>query len=88
MNDLQNPAVARAAQDVDAPAALQKDMAGTHHWGRGGEGNMMKIGESERRTSGRRTSSFGAGALEKAKEMLGMGKKPAAAGKESENAID
>nr|POE54137.1 hypothetical protein CFP56_73408 [Quercus suber] len=81
-NDPSNPAIARAAQDVDAPAAHQKEVKGTHHWGRGGEGNMVTVGGSEARTSsregngGRRTGSFVGDALEKGKEMLGLGKKP------------
>nr|POE63315.1 e3 ubiquitin-protein ligase hel2 [Quercus suber] len=88
-NDPSNPAIARAAQDVDAPVAHQKEVKGTHHWGRGGEGNMVTVGGSEARTSsregkgGRRTGSFVGDALEKGKEMLGMGKKPGANSKAS-----
>lgn len=38
-NDLTNPSVSRAAQDVTAPAHHVKEPKGTYHWGRGGEGN-------------------------------------------------
>nr|OQO16347.1 hypothetical protein B0A51_15942 [Rachicladosporium sp. CCFEE 5018] len=72
-NDKSNPAVARAAQDVDTPAAHGKDPKGVHHWGRGGEGNMMHVGEKPR------TSSRGDGErpslVEKGKSFLGIGKK-------------
>lgn len=57
INDPLNPAEARAAQDVEAPAHHSKEMQGTYHWGRGGEGNMTTVGKSERQQSKERKSS-------------------------------
>lgn len=94
-SDPANPAAARAAQDVDTPAHHNKAMEGTFHWGRGGEGNMMMVGEKkkkeekdapkpeglsrvksreERSGSKERSGSF-KGALDKGREMLGLGNK-------------
>lgn len=79
-----NPANARKAQDVEAPLHHDRDLEGTYHWGRGGEGNKMKIGldahekqnsggAGEKRSDGAvRRGSF-QGVLEKGKEMLGLG---------------
>ena len=38
--------LARRAQDVDAPQHFQREDKGTYHWGRGGEGNMMSVGQN------------------------------------------
>jgi hypothetical protein len=72
--------MARAAQDVDTPAAHTKEARGTYHWGRGGEGNMVTLGSDKKRTiskgegeRGRRPSFQGV--LDKGKSLLGMGKK-------------
>ncbi|KXL50543.1 MAG: hypothetical protein FE78DRAFT_66763 [Acidomyces sp. 'richmondensis'] len=46
-NDPANPSLARAAQDVEAPAYHNKAPKGTFHWGRGGEGNMTTVGIGE-----------------------------------------
>ena len=82
-------ASARKAQDVEIPAHLvdeQKSKGGIYHWGRGGEGNKMAVGESERakskerkerkpsRGEAERKGSFSK-SVEKGKEMLGLGKK-------------
>ena len=40
-----NPEEARKAQDVEAPVHSGKEKTGTFHWGRGGEGNMMTVGQ-------------------------------------------
>lgn len=109
-------AAARAAQDVDTPAHHNKTMEGTFHWGRGGEGNMMSVGEKkekkeaekakkeaakpdgltrvksreERAGSKERSGSF-KGALDKGREMLGLGNKKertAASEKAGESAFD
>ena len=94
-----DPTISRAYQDVEAPKAHEREVKGTYHWGRGGEGNMMtvggaKVGEGsqlnpEQRQPARRTGSFNA-VVEKGKELLGMGgkkeqEKRAAA---AENAIE
>ncbi|TKA77614.1 hypothetical protein B0A55_03135 [Friedmanniomyces simplex] len=79
--NLQNfPEIARAAQDVNAPAHHEKEARGTYHWGRGGEGNKMTVGSDkskERPGLGgeqqQRRGSF-QGIVEKGKEILGMGK--------------
>ena len=42
-----SPEEARKAQDVDTPAHHKNDPKGTYHWGRGGEGNMMTVGQKE-----------------------------------------
>lgn len=74
------PEEARKAQDVEAPTVHSSDPKGTFHWGRGGEGNKMTIGEDnsdkrekERTGSGKkeRTGSI-QHALEKGKEKLGL----------------
>lgn len=72
------PEGARRAQDVEAPEVHQKDMKGTYHWGRGGEGNKTTIGpdgreqsKSPRRGAGERRRS--SKMMEKGKEMLGFG---------------
>lgn len=46
-SDPANPNAARVAQDVETPAHHNKEMQGTYHWGRGGEGNMMSVGEKK-----------------------------------------
>ena len=62
---------ARRAQDVEAPLHHQNESKGTYHWGRGGEGNKMTIGENGDGEKGRRRSSAGK-MFEKGKEMLGF----------------
>lgn len=42
-NDKSKPSLARAAQDVDAPAHHEREPEGHFHWGRGGEGNLMHV---------------------------------------------
>lgn len=42
-NDKSNPSRARAAQDVEPPAHLDREPEGHFHWGRGGEGNLMHV---------------------------------------------
>lgn len=85
-----HPELARAAQDVEAPAAHQKEQRGTYHWGRGGEGNVMTVGGGDKKEKERNSSkgperrgSF-QGAIEKGKEMLGLGKKGGKSDKEKE----
>jgi hypothetical protein len=71
---------ARKAQDVDTPAHHNKDPKGTYHWGRGGEGNMMTVGQGEKKEQERSSSRGGEqkrsgsfrGAFDRGKEMLGM----------------
>ena len=79
---------ARKAQDVEAPAHHQNEPKGTYHWGRGGEGNKMTIGENgEKRTGskerkerrplssegdGQKRRSSSSKVLEKGMEMLGL----------------
>jgi len=80
----ENVDVARAAQDVDAPAHHDKAPTGTYHWGRGGEGNMMTLGSGNGQTKRsnsntpepklRRGSGSFQGALEKGKDILGLNK--------------
>ncbi|KAK5112974.1 hypothetical protein LTR62_003796 [Meristemomyces frigidus] len=43
-----HPEFARAAQDVEAHDAANREPArGTYHWGRGGQGNMVTLGSGE-----------------------------------------
>ena len=77
------PEGSRKAQDVDAPQAHQREMKGTYHWGRGGEGNKTTIGSDEGEkeksksplgrggTAGRRRSSMKE-MKDKGKDMLGL----------------
>lgn len=37
------PEEARLRQDVEAPKAHGKELEGTYHWGRGGQGNMTTL---------------------------------------------
>ncbi len=46
-NDPNHPEIARAAQDVEAPAHREPD--GPHHYGRGGAANIAKLSEEEKR---------------------------------------
>ncbi|KAF1824541.1 uncharacterized protein K489DRAFT_378964 [Dissoconium aciculare CBS 342.82] len=110
-----DPASARLAQDVDTPKAHDREVKGTYHWGRGGEGNMMTVGggtkvtetegaaarpssalrtasrdlSAEQRQGTRRSGSFHA-AVEKGKELLGLGSKKEREAQQaaSENAIE
>lgn len=79
---------ARRAQDVEAPAHHEREAKGTYHFGRGGEANRMTLGAEEQKkgTNGERKRSKGPSemrrgsfqaAVDKGKEMLGMGKKDA-----------
>lgn len=75
-NDPAHPEIARAAQDVDAPT--HKPAEGTAHVGRGGAGNVASasnaLGSGEQQQKHQRKGSF-TGAIDKAKEALGLGKK-------------
>ena len=93
-----NPENARLAQDVTSPAAHDKEARGTFHWGRGGEGNKMTVGggdikkssskeRSKSNNAGERRPSF-QGAVQKGKEMLGMGKKSPRGSPSRESAVE
>jgi hypothetical protein len=61
---------ARAAQDVDAPASLQRDHEGeSFHYGRGGAANVTKKGE-ERRSGEEKHNGKEGEIAEKAKGLL------------------
>lgn len=79
-----NPDNARKAQDLDTPEHHSKEQHGTYHWGRGGEGNKMTIGDGDKKPerTGERKGSF-KGAIGKAKEAVGLGKKEKKAGDDS-----
>ena len=48
----------RAAQDVSTPEAHNREMKGTYHWGRGGEGNMVTLeGKNGKAEEGKRKGS-------------------------------
>lgn len=76
-NDPAHPEIARAAQDVDGPA--HKPAPDTAHVGRGGAGNVASANnamgsvEQQHQKQGRKGSFTGA--MDKAKEALGLGKK-------------
>lgn len=66
-NDPDHPEIARAAQDVDAPA--HREPEGPHHYGRGGAANITS--DEEKREQ--RKSEEGApakGFVDKGKELL------------------
>lgn len=82
------PEEARQRQDVEAPKAHGKELEGTYHWGRGGQGNMTTLvrtqsgvaaGEGDNlnitsnNKSGNRSGSFG-GIVNKGRELLGLKK--------------
>lgn len=74
-NDPNHPEIARAAQDVEAPAHREPD--GPHHYGRGGAANIAKLSEEEKRAAaqenGQRKSEEGAagkGLVDKGKVLL------------------
>ena len=74
-NDPNHPEVARAAQDVSAPA--HREDPGPHHYGRGGAGNAPEGlgGQGERRASvTKKEGGEKDGLVDKAKAFLG-GKK-------------
>lgn len=82
---------ARRAQDVDTPEHHGKDQTGTYHWGRGGQGNMMTVGGEEKRPAskeragaGERKGSF-KGAMDKAREAVGLGKKEKKVGEKGQD---
>ncbi|KAK5173567.1 uncharacterized protein LTR77_002248 [Saxophila tyrrhenica] len=82
-----SPEEARKAQDIDTPAHHKNEPKGTYHWGRGGEGNMMTVGQKEgekeekngvkgspviRPADGQKRSGSFRDAFGKGKEMLGL----------------
>ncbi|KAH9809265.1 Protein of unknown function (DUF3602) [Teratosphaeria destructans] len=93
-NDLSDASRSRAAQDVETPAHHEKEVKGTYHWGRGGEGNMMTIGHgggNEKTTvpnghPGKERRGSLQGVVDKGKELLGLKKQAAKHGAESKAA--
>jgi hypothetical protein len=73
-NDPLHPELARASQDVEAPAHREKD--GPHHYGRGGAANIAKMTPEEVKAEEKRKEREGKekGLLEKVKGLVG-GKK-------------
>jgi len=78
-NDPNHPEIARARQDVDAPA--HREPEGPHHYGRGGAANVAKPTEDEVRTAyehnqrrseeaRREEGTAGKGLIDKGKEFL------------------
>lgn len=76
---------ARRAQDIDTPAHHNNDPKGVYHWGRGGEGNMMAVGqkngekngEEKKSRSKERTLSAGRGGQQRSgsfRDALGKGR--------------
>lgn len=73
-NDPNHPEIARAAQDVEAPAPHDND--GPHHFGRGGAANIAKPNEESRlaKDNNQRSSQEqqrDKGLVDKGKEFLG-----------------
>lgn len=75
----ENAANARLAQDVEVPTRYEPQTGGTYHWGRGGQGNMVTLGEDEHHKKKERSVSRGEAGhekpslLEKGKHALGLG---------------
>ena len=72
-NDPNHPEIARAAQDVEAPA--HREPEGPHHYGRGGAANITGMSEEEKRAASeeRRRSEEGKGGkgvVDKGRELL------------------
>lgn len=78
-NDPNRPEIARAAQDIEAPA--HREPEGPKHYGRGGAANIAKLSEEEKRTAqehkqrkseeARRVEGVaGKGLVDKGKELL------------------
>jgi hypothetical protein len=76
-NDPARPEIARASQDVEAPA--HREPEGPHHFGRGGAANVAKTSSPEPQVvesnRPRRKSSEDKGLVEKGKEFLNKLKK-------------
>lgn len=70
-NDLNHPEVARASQDVEAPAPREPE--GPHHIGRGGAANVAK---DEHKSKADEAAAADKGLLEKGKDLISkLGKK-------------
>jgi hypothetical protein len=84
-NDLERPELARAAQDVEAPAQAGVDPKGPTHYGRGGAANIIdkkdgqrKSGDAKRKSEDikREEGAGKGGLLAKGKDLLNkLGKK-------------
>lgn len=78
-NDPNFPEVARASQDVEAPA--HREPEGPHHYGRGGAANVAKPTEEEKKAAHEarkrdEDAAAGKGLVDKVKEGLkGLAKK-------------
>jgi len=72
-NDLTNPSLARAAQDLDAPVSAFKEPESHVHVGRGGAANVAKLSEEEAKVNRGRNQDRVAGKGEE-KSMLGKAK--------------
>ena len=73
-NDLSNPNVARAAQDLDAPASAFKEPESHVHVGRGGAANVAKLSEEEAKANRGRNQDRAAAGKGEEKTMLGKAK--------------
>lgn len=69
-NDHTDPSLARAAQDVDAPASLFKEPENHVHVGRGGAANVAKLSEEDARMNKERNQEE-RGMLGRAKDAMG-----------------
>lgn len=67
-NDPNRPEIARAAQDVEAPA--HREPEGPHHYGRGGAANIVGLSEEERRVAQEKEEKGGKGVVDKGKGFL------------------
>lgn len=76
-NDPRRPEIARASQDIEAPAVHGREHEGPHHIGRGGAANVAKSGPPEPQVvSTEKRKSEDRNPVEKAKDLLkGLGGK-------------
>jgi len=80
----------RAAQDVSTPEAHNREMKGTYHWGRGGEGNMVTLeGKNGKADEGKRKGSVAGKDLGEAEAKEGQsGGAGARARRKSSNVLE
>lgn len=69
-NDHTDPSLARAAQDVEAPASVFREPENHVHVGRGGAANVAKVSEEDARANKERNMDE-KGMLGRAKEAMG-----------------
>ncbi|KAK7534392.1 hypothetical protein IWX49DRAFT_302346 [Phyllosticta citricarpa] len=70
-NDPAHPEIARAAQDVEAPAHAHREPEGNFHFGRGGAANVTKLTDDEALEAKRHNEQRTSGELERERAAHG-----------------